>query len=603
MLNITQNGFPAASIVLSPTASELERYAAEELHYHVKKVSGAALPTVNGKAEGISIIIGTPDSLSQLNQLFSEDVKWLTTLWDDSGKRWCSDGFAIRTVGEAIYIFGTTPRGAINGVYDFIEKNLGVLWLRTDVEHGTVYEKMPTIAVIHDNYREKSPFEVRGWHLCANNRDYRSELMIMRNKLNAMSLPIPSSSVTKEDDPVKYAVRLGMKRQAVTHNLKSLVQNSPVYDPDCDEYRNTDDEGNRLSWEDCEQVNFFSDRTVDAVAASLIKQLDTSEDNVVFIGIEDYSLPGRCFPEDTMPFEYAPGKFVYPQNKPYIRVDYCSGKRVAPEDEDYIATVWFTFINKIARKVKKAHPCAIIQTFAYFFTENPPLCPLEDNVHLVFAPLTEEDLSAHYYETDNIHSARLLREFDAWSKLTPNIVFYNYYGCFKPSHMFERAIWSKLQSDLRYYAKCNFTGLIPEGLADCKGYNTCAPEDPNGGSSAWDMNALTFWIYGKLTWNPDADIPSLIVEFCDKYYGGASEHMQEYYRLLEMGWNQGRKKSVRLCFDPEPASYYMDTFVGDWNLAEPILTTLRHAWDAANDVEKTRIRRIKEVYEDYFANK
>ncbi len=598
---ITQNGVSSAVIVLSEKATELEKYAAEELRYHIKKVSNAELPIVTEKAEGTSIVIGTPDSVPELTKLFPKDIEWLSTLWDSNGKRWGSDGFAVREADNTVYIFGATPRGAINGVYDFIEKNLDIMWVRTDEELGLLYDEMPTVSVSHVNYREKSPFEVRGWHLCANNWDYRSEHMIMRNKLNNMSAPIPSSSITKEDDPFKYAVRLGMKRQGVAHNLKSLVLNSPLYDPDCTEYWNTDDEGNRLTMEESAQINFFSDRTAEAVAATLIKRLDTSEENIVFIGIEDYSLPGRCFPEDTMPFEYAPGKFVTPANKPYIRVDYCDGKRVAPEDQTYIATVWFTFVNKIARKVKAVHPEALVQTFAYFFTEFPPACPLEDNVYLIHAPLTEEDEAASLLETDNSHSVMIRRELDAWSKLTPNIVFYNYYGCFKPSHLFERAIWSKLQGDLQYYASCNFTGLIPEGLADCKGYNTCAPDDPDGGSSAWDMNALTFWLYGKLSWNPDADIPSLIVKFCDKYYGGASEHMQEYYRLLEKGWNLGRKDCIRLCFDPEPASYYMDTFVGKWNLQGDMIAALRRAWDAANDVEKKRIRRIKEVFESYFA--
>ncbi len=600
-LILTPNNAPTAAILLSPAASELEQFAAEELQVHVKKVSGASLPIVTEAGAGVTVVIGTPASLPLLNELFPEDIEWLTTLWDTNGKRWASDGFAVRTLGETVYIFGAAPRGAINGVYDFLEKNLGILWLRADEELGLVYDPMPTVTVCCGDYREKSPFEVRGWHLCANDGSNTSEFMIMRNKLNNMSAPIPPSSVTKEMNPVKYAVRLGMGRQAVAHNLKSLVRNSPLYDPDCEEYRNTDDEGNRLSWEDSEQVNFFSERTVEAVAATLIRQLDTSEERVVFVGIEDYSLPGRVFPEDTKPFEYALCKFVTPQNKPYVRVDYCPGKRVAPEDQTYIATVWFTFINKIARKVKAAHPDAILQTFAYLFTEFPPICPLEDNVHLIHAPLTEEDEAAGLGETDNPHSVFIRRELDAWSKLTPNIVFYNYYGCFKPSHLFERAIWGKLQSDLQYYASCNFTGLIPEGLADCKGHNTCAPDDPDGGSSAWDMNALTFFIYNKLSWNPDADIPSLISTFCDRYYGGASEDMQEYYRLLEKGWNLGRKDCERLCFDPEPASYYMDTFVGKWGLQDEMIAALRRAWDKANDVEKKRIRRIKEVFEEYFA--
>ena len=45
----------------------------------------------------------------------------------------------------------------------------------------------------------------------------------------------------------------------------------------------------------------------------------------------------------------------------------------------------------------------------------------------------------------------------------------------------------------------------------------------------------------------------------------------------------------------------MEPFIRKTGLAEPILAALRKAWDTAADVEKERIRRIKEVYESYFA--
>ncbi|MBQ4289682.1 MAG: DUF4838 domain-containing protein [Clostridia bacterium] len=599
-LILTREGSPESSIVLPGTAGDLLRYAAKELQVHIEKATGAELPIVNTRPQGASVILGTPESLPELLSRFPDDVAWLSATWDQ-GKRYGSDGFAVRSEGNAVWIFGACERGAINGVYDFLEKNLGFYWFRTDEELGLVFDRTPTAVVSHGDYREKSPFEVRGWHMCCNNWDYRSEHMIMRNKLNAMSAPIPPASVTEEENPDKYAVRLGMKRQAVSHNLHNLVTRSPIYDPECREYWNTDEQGIFKTEDHSNQVNIFSQKTIETIAATLIRQIQDTGDNVVFIGMQDSCLPGRNYPWDTQPFEYEPGKFVYPGSKDFVRVDYACDYRLSPDDEDFVSTVWFTFINKIARIVRKSCPDAEIQTFGYFFTENPPLCPLDDNVHLVIAPIIEEDLSAHFYETDNPHSAILLREFEAWSKLTPNIVFYDYYGCFKTSHVFDRAIWSKLQSDLQFYAKCNFTGLIPEGVADCKAHNSWAPDDPNGGSSIWDLNALTFWIYGKLTWNPDEDIPSLVHTFCDKYFGGASEPMQRYYSLLWKGWELGRKESVRIGYHLSELSYFMDTFIGKWGFQDEMLSALRKAWELADETEKKRIRRIKEVFESYFA--
>ncbi|MBQ4289681.1 MAG: DUF4838 domain-containing protein [Clostridia bacterium] len=596
---ISRDGKPMLSAALSATASELERYAAKELRDHVEKVTGAVLTLSTGTESGPSVWIGTPDSIPKLKDLFPEDLSWLSATLEN-GKRYGSDGFAVRSAGNSVWIFGATPRGAINGVYDFLEKNLGVFWFRSDEETGLVFDPLPTAEVRFVDYREKSPFEVRGWNLCANGGDFRTEHMLMRNKLNTVSW-LPSLPVTEESDPDKYAVRLGMKLQAVTHNLHSLVLDSPIYDPDCVEYWNTDEQGKPLFPPDSNQVNPYSQKTAETIAATLNHQIESTGTDVVFIGIQDYSLPGRNVPEDTKPFEYAPGKFVAPANKPYVRWDYCPGKHVAPEDEVFISTVWFSFINRIARIVKQSHPEAVIQTFAYFFAETPPLCPLEDNVHLVFAPLTDEDLSAYYSETGNIHSAKLVRELDGWSKLTPEIVIYNYYGCFAPSRRVERACWNKIRSDLQFYSECNFSGLFPEGVADCKGFvNSWAPDDPDGSSAIWDLNALTFWLYSKLAWNPEAEIDPLIDLFCDRYYGSAAAPMRNYYTLLRNGWELGRKDSIQITVSPDDPSYYMETFVRKWDLQDRILLCLREAWDLADEAGKRRIRRIKEVFESYF---
>ena len=135
-------------------------------------------------------------------------------------------------------------------------------------------------------------------------------------------------------------------------------------------------------------------------------------------------------------------------------------------------------------------------------------------------------------------------------------------------------------------------------------------EDPFLCSDTWAMNTLTFWIYHKLAWNPEENVDELIVEFCDKVYGGASEHMQEFYRLIELGWTEGTK-SLADAFNVEiiwkqKMSTYADYFLCNpdfeeneetANLTDKILDALNKAWDAANDVEKERIRHIKEMTE------
>jgi hypothetical protein len=67
--------------------------------------------------DGAVIFIAATDSYPDLALLYDEDVNFIGD----------SDGFAVRLTGNTVYIFGTNADGTLNGVYDFIETNLGVL--------------------------------------------------------------------------------------------------------------------------------------------------------------------------------------------------------------------------------------------------------------------------------------------------------------------------------------------------------------------------------------------------------------------------------------------------------------------------------------------
>ena len=99
----------------------------------------------------------------------------------------------------------------------------------------------------------------------------------------------------------------------------------------------------------------------------------------------------------------------------------------------------------------------------------------------------------------------------------------------------------------------------------------------------------------------------------DKCYGDASEAMQEDYRLIKAGWDEG---SIYLA--DEFNSYlkwnslsltYWDSFIDNPDfeenagLLDKIRTALDEAYQAANDTQKARIRRALDVYnnaEAYF---
>ena len=576
---VTENGIAKAHIVLFEGASDKEKAAAEELVYHIRLVSGAEVPVSNEVLEdSLPIIIATPDSLPALEELFPEDLAWLRTVGKVGDmERYGDDGFAVRQLDGKIYIFGANPYGALNGTYDFIEENLDLIWIRGD-ESGIIYDEMPTIQVIKADYREKSPFQIR-WHHTANTA---TETLVTRNKYNTFTRPYGG-----------------------IHNVKWLVTSSPIYDPNITEYWETSLTGSHYSEDGSRQINYWSELTADTVAASVLAQLDAFDDasrpKYFNINQEDNGFISGVYPEEELPFEYAPGQFV------------------DPSDKAYISTVYFTFINRIARKVAEKYPDVNINTLVYVFSKEPPVCDIEDNVTLWFCNGGSQYAQDGFDVVIGERAETDLRSFETWVEKHPNINLYTYYFTHYALGWYERPLWHRLQNEFRYYAERGVLGLrvetTQEGVEDYyhwqKSVQHGDPEDFPYTFTQDDgrqMNLLTYWIFYKLAWNPNEDVDALVDYFCDKVYGDAAEHMKEYYRILEAGWKQGGINMLD-DYNSEMTQYRQQQYYYDYFLdvetadgvyvLDALKEALSKAWEAADDHAKEFIRRPYEVFEDW----
>ncbi|MBO4798337.1 MAG: hypothetical protein J5494_06170, partial [Candidatus Methanomethylophilaceae archaeon] len=96
----------------------------------------------------------------------------------------------------------------------------------------------------------------------------------------------------------------------------------------------------------------------------------------------------------------------------------------------------------------------------------------------------------------------------------------------------------------------------------------------------------------KLIWNPDEDIPSLITYFCDKVYGEASPYMQEYFRLMKQGFEEGSQQRHELVSLILHKSSYYRTYVKKTGIGHPVLDALEQAYNAAEGPVKDTIKYI-----------
>ncbi|GBF77365.1 hypothetical protein PA598K_05911 [Paenibacillus sp. 598K] len=496
-----------------------------------------------GKAE---IVLATQATEPQLTSSYADDYNFIAG----------SDGFAVRASGNRIFILGDDSRGVLNGVYDFLEENADVLWTRS-VDIGTLYEPQSTIAASKVNYREKSPFLLRGWHTTGSGKygefhsDLDTEKMLARNKLNVKLAEMGNVQYWNRHNSV------GITPLLLGHNLDSWLPNDKYFATHPEYYNEIN--GQYVPVSNDSQINFYHPDVPGVVASEIRALLAVQPLEYVGVGIMDNQI-------------FVQGEL---SSLPFTTPD---GLVVLPEDPAYKSTVFFTFLNKVAAELKLTHPNVKITTFAYFFTDTPPKVELEDNIVIVMAPAAEDAREPFNTPDQSNPNYGYRLKLEAWADATDNILMYNYYGCCA-TQVYERPIADKVQADMQYYRDLGIMGVMPEGQVD------------NG--DVWGINALQYWLIHQLYWNPDADLEALTDKFLTKAYGAAAEAMGTYYNLIKQGYNYDQQ-SVNV-YSRE--SQYIGRYVIQAGIADAAQAALDEAWSLADAEEKQRIAPIKSTFE------
>jgi len=136
---LVEDGAPAAAIVLPANPEPIAVYAADELAYHIERASGARLKILN---EPLAQPLGT-------SAVYIGATKAIQNAGIDP-QGLSSEGTVLRTIDGNLYIAGNdgpgdplscgnTHSGTLWGVYELLERHLGVRWLWP----GTLGEFIP----------------------------------------------------------------------------------------------------------------------------------------------------------------------------------------------------------------------------------------------------------------------------------------------------------------------------------------------------------------------------------------------------------------------------------------------------------------------------
>ncbi|NMB96997.1 MAG: hypothetical protein GYA02_10370, partial [Clostridiaceae bacterium] len=166
---LAENGLTSWHIVVSWDAPEPQKYAADELHHFIYKVSGSVVPVITDKVEkkGPEILVGPSNRFQEYGINSDLDLNKLG-----------EEGFIIKTVDENIVITGAKPRGTIYGVYTFLETYLGCRWFSSKVSKIPQRSKIE-LPEIDDMQVPAFRYREAYW------RDAYNGYFAVRNKMNS----------------------------------------------------------------------------------------------------------------------------------------------------------------------------------------------------------------------------------------------------------------------------------------------------------------------------------------------------------------------------------------------------------------------------------
>ncbi len=458
-LTLVKDHNPQATIVVEEKANDKLLQAARDLQFYIREISGVELPL---KTDGIPAP-GTNLHIGHTRNALASDVP---------GKDAGLEAFAVRLRNGDLYFRGKQNIPTAFAVYSFIEKQLGVRWFAPgdDWTYIPPRSPRPTLRVeINDSVTDPD-FSPRVWSGHDFNADWKlwnlrnktlqSEVVSRRNFQNNIYRIFPASKYAKTH-PEYYAQVNGKRLVPVNDNPTRMFPCSG------------NPEVQRLT---IEYIRNYFDKNPNQDSFSL--------------GIDDvgnFCACPLCRAMDARPDDYEKRNF---------------------------SNRYYSFVNIVAREVKKTHPDKFIGTLIYNVVRKLPenVPQMEDNV---FGFITQRN--AMWFKPEGkAADQQMTRE---WAQRMRHLSRYDYFGMstlvprFYP-HLLDEAI--KLDKSL------GFHGMYGEI------------------SAFLPQTAPMIWSLARLQWDADLNIDALLDEFYEKMFGNAAPLVKQYFALMEKSWMQDR---------------------------------------------------------------
>lgn len=538
---LTKDGKPLGEIVVAAGSSETDNIAAGELQRWLKEITGAELPIVNAPTDTAQVKIFLGRHFAKPR--YADDLKALAG----------SDGYAVRTEGKNIHIFGSIPKGTLNGVFSFIENNTDLIWARPHPDYGTIFSPRKNLEIVWADALERPAGLLRGW-LPNLGGELDFWLWSDRNRNNLVT------GSNEHNSQWGDIIELGGG-----HNLQTFIpKGDPQYFPTIKGEKPAE-----LSiWKHqiCMSVPDL-EKTYAQNALQYISEKGPPGLEVFNIKIEDNW--GVCECE----------KCVAP-------ITLADGSVLRIEDPAFRSTQFFRFLNKVTSLVNKTFPNLKIQTYAYFFTSTPPKEALNPNIKILFCPYVRKDHRTPLCSPINDHWWKMLK---AWGQATPNVVIREYFGILNEG----RPVAEVVAFDVRNALKLNVRSFGSEINPDF--VRKWWDDVMRGGGDEFDVNMMDYWIVNRLYWNPNAKVEDLRKYFLRRTFREAAPEMEKFFGTIREHWYTQRGASTW-----GSGAQIFGTMLKAENKVDEMRDHLKAAASlATHPVSKILIERISQRFEGY----
>lgn len=444
------------TIIISST-ERATAVAAEELKNYLEKITRKRISVQKGGNPPFAIILGE-------NIVIDERLRK-------------KDSFLLKAEDGRVLISGKTSLGTLYGVYYFLEKYLGVEWLADDCE---ILCPPKDVVLTEEVYNFAMDYRV-AFSAAAFPKKYRA-----RRRLNYMQKP---SQQEDESGNIGVSFAWGM----YGHTFDLLVPYDKYYK---------------------EHPEYFSFSDYH-VGEKGYNQLCTTNPAVIKIATENALKYLKENPNcQILPVAQNDAYNEFENN--YCKCSNC--QRILKQGGNR-SDVYISFVNEIARAVKKEFPDTLVHTFAYHFTEEPPVFVRpDDNVvvqYCLHLPPCGSILD------DNETAKRVKRQLDGWKKITKHVWCWTYLIDFR-NYFITHGNLRSLYENTSYILKLGCTGLFQQ--------------DKGGDFYNCELCELRSYLTAKLLSYPQttyAEYCRWITLWLDGYYGTAGKDIGKYLALLE----------------------------------------------------------------------